>query len=195
MRQPSSDHATTSPNILKHAPPPLAKDLADNRQASILRVYTAMPYEPIIDRTRPIEVNGMGTTLPAALNAAFTASFLPPLPIHELTSRTSCMHFPTRGSQSERTTTITWTSWSLDYTFYPQQDSSFATSTLVLTTPSSCARSATSTPTPIRSSAGEPPQNACTHAIHQNHREASTCLNQTQTSMSDSHACMPPPPL
>ena len=57
-------------------------------------MYTAMPYEPIIDRTRPIEVNGMGTTLPAALNAAFTASFLPPLPIHELTSRDVMHAFP-----------------------------------------------------------------------------------------------------
>ena len=79
----SSDHATTSPNILQHAPPPLVKDLADNRQASISRVYTAMPYEPIIDPTRPIEVDGMDTTRPAALNAAFTASIMPLSPIRE----------------------------------------------------------------------------------------------------------------
>ena len=46
-------------------------------------MYTAMPYEPIIDPTRPIEVDGMDTTLPAALNAAFTASIMPLSPIRE----------------------------------------------------------------------------------------------------------------
>ena len=77
----NSNQPTTSLTIAQA--PLLANNPANKRRATISCVHEALPYQPIVDTTRPIEVGCMDTNRPAHMNAAFIAPCLSPSSIHE----------------------------------------------------------------------------------------------------------------